>query len=80
MTFGYILNFKKQMLQDIICYNIMMKPIGSVLNVPQINEKKLRFFTKPKKKLTYEGKLMTQLNDAMNSSDLSNPTTYYMQY
>ena len=32
VTFGYILNVTQQMLQD-ICYK-MMKPNGSVLNVP----------------------------------------------
>ena len=39
--------------------------------------KKLKFLTKTKKRLTNEEKLINQLNDAMNSSDLTNPSTYY---
>ena len=40
-------------------------------------EKKLKFLTKTKKRLTNEEKLINQLNDAINSSDLPNPSTYY---
>ena len=40
--------------------------------------KKLKFPTKTKKRLTNEEKLINQLNDAMNSSDLPNPSTYYI--
>ena len=39
--------------------------------------KELKFLTKTKKQLTNEGKLINELNDAMNSSDLPNPSTYY---
>ena len=39
--------------------------------------KKLKFLTKTKKRLTNEVKLINQLNDAMNSSYLPNPSTYY---
>ena len=39
--------------------------------------KKSKFLTKTKKGLTNEEKLINQLNDAMNSSDLPNPSTYY---
>ena len=39
--------------------------------------KKLKFLTKTKKQLTNEEKLINQLNDAMNSTDLTNPSTYY---
>ena len=62
----------------------MMKPNGSALNVPK------KFFYSPppttqgeeishktKKQLTNEEKLINQLNDAMKSSDLPNPSTYY---
>ena len=38
--------------------------------------KKLKFLTKTKKWLTNEEKLTNQLNDATNSSDLTNPSTY----
>ena len=38
--------------------------------------KKIKFLTKTKKRLTNEEKLINQLNDAMNSSDLTNPSTY----
>ena len=41
-----------------------------------IQGKKFKFLTKTKKRLTNE-KLIKQLNDAMNSSDLPNPSTYY---
>ena len=39
--------------------------------------KELKFLTKTKKQLTNEEKLINQLNDAMNSSDIPNPSTYY---
>ena len=38
---------------------------------------KLKFLTKTKKPLTNEEKLINVLNDAMNSSDLPNPSAYY---
>ena len=41
------------------------------------SRKKIKFLTKTKKQLTNEEKLINQLNDAMNSSDLTNPSTYY---
>ena len=39
--------------------------------------KKSKFLTKTKKRLTNEEKLINQLNDAMDLSDLPNPSTYY---
>ena len=39
--------------------------------------KKLKFLTKTRKQLTNEEKLINQLSDAMNSTDLPNPSTYY---
>ena len=38
--------------------------------------KKIKFLTKTKKQLTNEKKLINQLNDAMNSTDLPNLSTY----
>ena len=38
--------------------------------------KKIKFLTKTKERLTNEEKLINQLNDATNSSDLTNPSTY----
>ena len=40
-------------------------------------EKKIKLLTKMKTRLTNKEKLINQLNDAMNSSDLQNPLTYY---
>ena len=37
----------------------------------------MKFLTKTKKRLTDEKKLINRLNDAMNSSDLPNPSTCY---
>ena len=39
--------------------------------------KKIKLLTKTKTRLTNKEKLINQLNDAMNSSDLQNPLTYY---
>ena len=39
--------------------------------------KKLKFLAKTKKQLTNEEKLINKLNDAMNTSDLTNPSSYY---
>ena len=39
--------------------------------------KKLKFLTKTKKQLTNGEKPIKKLNDAMNSSDLTNPSSYY---
>ena len=44
---------------------------------PKLKGKKLKFLTKTKKRLTNEEKLINQLIDFMNSSDLPNPSTYY---